>query len=60
MKEKDPNKFMKILIACGVTYEQMRDYNWEVTQLELHKYRCDGVHPVAARISIKKDNVVIH
>ncbi len=54
------NKFMKILIACGVTLEQLRDYEWEVTELEKrHKYHCIGVHPVAKRIDIVKDKVFV-
>lgn len=31
------NKFVKVLIACGVTYDLLTDYEWEVIELELHK-----------------------
>ena len=54
------NKFMKILIACGVTFELLRDYEWDVIELDVHKYHCIGVHPVAARIDIIKENIIIH
>lgn len=54
------NKFVKILIACGVTLELLRDYEWDVKELEPHKYHCIGVHPVAKRIDIIKDKIVIH
>lgn len=54
------NKFMKVLIACGVTFELLKDYEWDVVELESHKYHCIGVHPVAKRIDIIKDNVVVH
>lgn len=54
------NKFMKVLIACGVTLELLRDYEWTVEELEPHKYHCIGVHPVAKRIGIIKANIVIH
>jgi len=54
------NKFMKTLISCGVTLEQLKDYEWDVIELEPHKYHCIGVHPVAARIDIIKENIVIY
>lgn len=54
------NKFMKILIACGVTFELLRDYEWDVVELAPNKYHCIGVHPVAKRIGIIKENIVIH
>ena len=54
------NKFMKVLIACGVTFELLRDYEWDVVELEQHKYHCIGVHPVAKRIDIIKEKVVVH
>lgn len=56
------NQFMKILIACGVTYDQLRDYEWEIEkyEFEAHKYHCIGVHPVAKRIDIVKENIIIH
>ncbi len=54
------NKFMKTLISCGVTFELLRDYEWDVVQLDRHKFHCIGVHPVAKRIDIIKDNIVIH
>lgn len=53
------NKFVKILIACGVTYELLRDYEWDIEELSPHKYHCIGVHPVAARIDIIKSFIVI-
>jgi hypothetical protein len=54
------NKFMKVLIACGVTFELLRDYEWFVIELEPHTYHCVGVHPVAKRIDIIKEKVIIH
>ncbi len=54
------NKFMKILIACGVTLEQLQDYEWDVETLAPHKYHCVGVHPVAKRIDIIKEKIFIH
>lgn len=54
------NKFMKVLIACGVTFELLRDYEWDVVELEPHKYHCIGVYPVAKRIDIIKEKVVVH
>ena len=53
------NKFVKILIACGVPYELLRDYDWEIIELSLHKYHCIGCHPVAKRIDIIKDNIIV-
>lgn len=58
-KEIDNNKFMKILIACGVTYEQIKDFTWYIEEIEPHKYHCNGYHPVARRISIIKENIVV-
>ena len=60
INETAGNKFMKVLIACGVTLEQMRDYTWTVEQIGPHAYTVDGVHPVAARIRITKPVIVIH
>jgi hypothetical protein len=54
------NKFMKILIACGVTIEQLKDYEWSIEEIEPHKYNCIGIHPVARRIDIIKEKIVIH
>lgn len=54
------NKFMKILIACGVTFELLRDYEWDVIELSPHEYHCIGVHPVRKRIGIIKQNIVIN
>jgi len=54
------NKFMKVLIACGVTMEQLTDFEWFITELEPHKYLCEGFHPVSGRISIIKEYIVIH
>ena len=54
------NKFMKILIACGVTFNLLKDYEWDITELEPHKYHCVSVHPVARRIDIIKENIVVH
>lgn len=56
----DPNKFMKILIKCGVGIEELTNYKWYITQVGLAKYECNGYHPVASRILIIKDNIVIH
>lgn len=56
----DPNKFMKILIACGVDLERLKDYEWSIQELRRHEYQCTGVHPVAARIDLFKRNVIIH
>ena len=51
---------MKTLISCGVTLDQLANYEWFIEELEPHKYHCTGYHPVAARIDIIKENVVIH
>lgn len=53
------NKFMKVLIACGVTFELLRDYEWDVVELKPHQYHCTGVHPVAKRIDIIKENIFV-
>ena len=57
---KDPNKFMKILIACGITIDQMSDRTWYITELHPHEYHCTGYHPVGARIDVIKSGIVIH
>ena len=54
------NKFMKILIACGVTFEQFKDREWVIEEIEPHKYHCTGYHPNMLRIDIIKENIVIH
>ena len=59
VKPLSNNKFMKILIACGVTVEQLTDFEWFVDELEPHKYHCIGYHPIASRIDIIKSNIVI-
>jgi len=53
------DKFMKILIACGVDYENLRDREWFITELEPHKYHCTGYHPILLRMDIIKENVVV-
>jgi len=59
-KPIDNNKFMKILIKCGVTLEQLQDYVWYVEEVdEPHKFYCSGFHPVAARIGITKSKIVV-
>lgn len=57
----DNNKFMKVLIACGVTYEQLRDYEWFIEPYNgiPHKYHCMGFHPTFARIDIIKENIIV-
>jgi hypothetical protein len=54
------NKFLKILIACGVTFELLRDFEWYIEELGPHKYHCIGYHPVAKRHDIIKDNIFVH
>ena len=54
------NKFMKILIACGVTYDLLIDYEWEIEEIGIHKYHCIGSHPVLRRLSFIGENIVIH
>lgn len=56
----EENKFMKILIACGATLEQLKDFKQYIEELEPHKYHCTGYHPVLRRIDIIKENIVIH
>ena len=56
----DPNKFMKILVECGVNLEQLKDYKWFVNELHANEYHCTGYHPMAARIDIIKSEIVIH
>lgn len=53
------DKFMKILIACEITYEQLRDWSWEIEEIKPHKYHCIGCHPIAARIDVIKENIVV-
>ncbi len=51
--EKIPNnKFMKILIGCGATLEQLKNYEWFIDKIDNNKYHCIGYHPVAARIDL--------
>lgn len=59
MEDISGDKFMKILIACGIQYEQLRDWSWEVIKLAPHKYHCIGSHPVVARIDVIKENIVV-
>ena len=54
-----PNKFMKILIKCGVTLDLLANYDWFITELKPHKYHCIGYHPTAKRIDIIKEYVVV-
>lgn len=54
------NRFMKILIACGVEFYLLKNYEWDVVELAPHKYHCTGVHPVGKRIDIIKAHIVIH
>jgi len=54
------NKFMKILIACGVTFDLLKNYEWDIIELAAYKYHCIGTHPVAKRVDIIKENIVIH
>lgn len=56
----DGNEFMKVLIACGITLDQLRDYQWYIKELHRHEYHCIGYHPVAARIDVIKSGIVIH
>jgi hypothetical protein len=55
----DGNKFMKILIKCGVSMDDIKNREWFITELEPHKYHCIGYHPVAMRIDIIKDKIVV-
>lgn len=59
MKGIKGDKFMKILIACGIQYEQLRDWTWDIIELAPHKYHCIGCHPVAKRIDVIKENIVV-
>ncbi len=54
------NEFMKILIACGVSYNLLDNYDWTIEELSTHKYHCIGVHPVAKRIDIIKENIILY
>ena len=56
---KSGNKFMKILIACGVSYDELKNKEWFITELEPHKYHCTGYHPTLLRIDIIKENVIV-
>ena len=55
----DGNKFLKILIECGISYEQLKDYEWSIEECAPHKYHCIGVHPVAKRIDVIKEILYI-
>lgn len=54
------NKFMKILIKCGISLDKLENYEWYVEEIAPHKYHCTGYHPVNKRIDIIKSNIVIH
>lgn len=56
----DPNKFMKILIKCGISTEQLKDRTWFVNQIGPTEYHCTGYHPVALRMDVIKNKIVIH
>lgn len=56
----DGNLFMKILIACGCSIDQLNHYQWYIKEIHRHEYHCTGYHPVASRIDIIKANIVIH
>jgi len=56
----DGNEFMKVLIACDVTIEQLKDRTWFVKELHRHEYHCTGYHPIGGRIDIIKSGIVIH
>ena len=59
---RDANNFMKILIACGATIDQLQDWTWEIEcdDVNTNNYRCIGCHPVVARIDLYGKNIVIH
>jgi 5,10-methenyltetrahydromethanopterin hydrogenase len=56
----DGNLFMKILIACGCSIDQLTHYQWFIKEIHRHEYHCTGYHPVASRIDIIKANIVVH
>lgn len=58
-KELQGDKFMKILIACEVPYEFLKDYSWSIIESSPHCYHCTGSHPILRRIDIIKKNVVV-
>jgi hypothetical protein len=51
---------MKILIKCDIKIQLLADFTWIVLQLGPTEYQCTGYHPVAARLDIIKDNIIIH
>lgn len=51
-KRISTNNFMKILIGCGATLEQLKNYEWFIDKIDNNKYHCIGYHPVAARIDL--------
>lgn len=55
----DGNIFMKVLIACGITTDQLKDYQWYIKEIHRHEYHCTGYHPVCARIDVIKSGIVV-
>ena len=53
------NQFMKVLIACGLTLEQLRDFEWFITNDGPGSYHCIGYHSVLPRIDIIKHDIII-
>jgi len=53
------DKFLKILIACGIGYEDLKSREWFIEEIEPHKYHCAGYHPTLLRMDVIKDNIVV-
>ena len=56
---KECNKFMKVLIKCGVSLEDLVDREWFIEEIEPHKYHCTGYHPTLLRMDIIKTNIFV-
>ncbi|MCK9574705.1 MAG: hypothetical protein WC979_03385 [Candidatus Pacearchaeota archaeon] len=55
------NQFMKILVACGATLEQITDWRWEIELGDKpQSYHCIGCHPVAKRLDLYGTDIFIH
>ena len=58
-QHKDHNTFLKILIACGIDYENLKSREWFIEEIEPHKYHCTGYHPTLLRMHVIKENIVV-
>ena len=57
----DVNKFKRILCATILDTQVLLDPNWTwyVDEVGSHKYEVNGYHPVASRILVIKENLIV-